>query len=119
FGFLSCGEFIYLNASGLALGFFTIQTALVFIFLEFNAHITGCVKKLTSPPHPAVKEHALKLAELQGRSLSELVERLLEREIGKQTFASYEAVMQEAQPPFRKRITATYSKANSSPTRKS
>ena len=50
FGFLSCGEFIYLNASGLALGFFTIQTALVFIFLEFNAHITGCVKKLTSPP---------------------------------------------------------------------
>lgn len=31
--------------------------------------------------HPSVKKAALELAESQGRSLSELVERLLEREV--------------------------------------
>ena len=51
--------------------------------------------------HPAVKEAALALAEKQGRSLSEIVERLLEREIEQLTptgYGSYFVKEEPAQP---------------------
>jgi hypothetical protein len=48
--------------------------------------------------HPAVKEAALALAEKQGRSLSELVERLLEREIEKTTPAGYGSFFVNEEP---------------------
>jgi hypothetical protein len=51
--------------------------------------------------HPSVKEAALALAKKQGRSLSELVERLLEREIEQLTptgYGSYFAKEEPAQP---------------------
>ncbi|MCX6966154.1 MAG: DUF6364 family protein [Verrucomicrobia bacterium] len=45
--------------------------------------------------HPAVKESALALARSQGRSLSELVERLLEREVEKTSSPTYAGMMRE------------------------
>jgi len=45
--------------------------------------------------HPSVKEAALALANSQGRSLSELVERLLEREVEKTSPPSYGGMMRE------------------------
>lgn len=45
--------------------------------------------------HPAVKEAASALAESQGRSLSELVERLLEREVEKNSSPVYGSFMRE------------------------
>jgi hypothetical protein len=45
--------------------------------------------------HPSVKEAALALADSQGRSLSELVERLLEREVEKTSAPAYGGMMRE------------------------
>jgi len=45
--------------------------------------------------HPAVKEAALALADSQGRSLSELVERLLEREVEKSSSQAHGGMMRE------------------------
>lgn len=45
--------------------------------------------------HPAVKQAALGLAESQGRSLSELVERLLEREVEKKNSPAVSSVLRE------------------------
>jgi hypothetical protein len=45
--------------------------------------------------HPSVKEAALALANSQGRSLSELVERLLEREVEKTNSPAYGGMMRE------------------------
>ena len=45
--------------------------------------------------HPTVKEAALALAQSQGRSLSELVERLLDREVEKTSSPTYAGMMRE------------------------
>lgn len=51
--------------------------AVAFLCAEFLCEKTNLTL------HPSVKKAALELAESQGRSLSELVERLLEREVEK------------------------------------
>jgi hypothetical protein len=64
--------------------------------------------------HPSVKEAALELADSQGRSLSELVERLLEREVEKTSAPAYGGMMREepseSVPKYRDmpRAKATY-----------
>ena len=50
--------------------------------------------------HPAVKHSALALAESQGRSLSELVERLLEREVEKASLPASSSVLRETPTPY-------------------
>jgi len=71
--------------------------------------------------HPTVKAQALDLAKSQGRSLSELVERLLEKEVGKQTSSHYDAVVQVAKScstaVHEDLSTSTYFDANSSGTK--
>ena len=45
--------------------------------------------------HPSVKDAALALAKSQGRSLSELVERLLEKEVDKKSAPTYAGTIKE------------------------
>jgi hypothetical protein len=56
--------------------------------------------------HPSVKKAALALAESQGRSLSELVERLLEREVERDSVPTGE----ETRTPSSKAGTASIAK---------
>ena len=48
--------------------------------------------------HPSVKDAALALAKSQGRSLSELVERLLEKEVDKSNASTYRTTIKEEMP---------------------
>jgi hypothetical protein len=66
--------------------------------------------------HPAVKQAALALAESQGRSLSELVERLLEREVDKASSPSTSSVFREepsqySAPQYSGQIATAYYQA--------
>lgn len=45
--------------------------------------------------HPSIKAAAINLAACQGRSLSELVERLLERELEKSVPPTYDGLLRE------------------------